>query len=305
MPSRQRMPPALDGLLRAQSGVVTFGQLVDSGLSHRVVARMARDWQRVSSGIYLVGQPTWEGAAWSGILKGGEGAVLFGASAAYLHGAVRDPPAELNVIGPRPRSAITVGPCRVVFLRGTRRGRGSPPRTAVEPSVLDLATRSDEETALSAVARVLARGLSTAPRFLTELRSRGRQRHRKALEDLLVAGGDGIESGLEWLFHRDVIRPHGLPVPRRQVRTHAGRVDNLFAEQAVIVELDGIRDHTDWSKDMFRDNEHAHRLQILTLRYGWHAVSGMPCAVADQLARCLTRRGWHGKPRRCPSCREE
>ena len=33
-----------------------------------------------------------------------------------------------------------------------------------------------------------------------------------------------------------------------------------------------MRDHTQWSKDMFRDNAHAVHLGLLTLRYGGDAV---------------------------------
>lgn len=68
------------------------------------------------------------------------------------------------------------------------------------------------------------------------------------------------------------------------------------------MELDGMRDHTNWSKDMWRDNEHALRLGAVTLRYGWWAVETSPCAVAAQLAAALSARGWTGTVSRCRAC---
>ena len=57
-----------------------------------------------------------------------------------------------------------------------------------------------------------------------------------------------------------------------------GRVDGIYDDEGIIVELDGMRDHTDWSKDMWRDNEHALQLGAVTLRYGWWALELTPCA---------------------------
>ncbi|NLE98730.1 MAG: hypothetical protein GX596_12205 [Propionibacterium sp.] len=108
----------------------------------------------------------------------------------------------------------------------------------------------------------------------------------------------GIESVLEWLFLRDVLRPHGLPEPRRQASTEAGRVDCLYDEFGVVMELDGLRDHQDGSRDMFRDNEHV-LAGRKALRFGFTAVARDGCRAAAQVARGLRKAGWQGRMRSC------
>lgn len=120
---------------------------------------------------------------------------------------------------------------------------------------------------------------------------------------MCTAGKTGIESALEWLFGETVIAAHRLPTPRRQVRSEEGRIDCHFDAFGVIIELDGVRDHGDWSKDMLRDNAHALRLDAITLRYGWHAVLRQPCLVVAQISEALSRRAWPGSPSRCRLCR--
>ena len=183
-------------------------------------------------GLYLAGPPSFESAAWAGLLCAGPGAVVGADAAAHLSGVLRDPPAEVVVWSAE----------------------------------------------------------------------RQRVRHANAITQLCTAAGTGIESGLEWLFHKDVLTAHGLPLPRRQTVSEEGRIDCLYDDWSVIVELDGIRDHSDWSKDMFRDNAHALRLDAVTLRYGWTATTRHACAAAGQVAEALSARGWAGKPRRCRRC---
>ena len=71
---------------------------------------------------------------------------------------------------------------------------------------------------------------------------------------------DGVRSGLELRYARDVERAHGLPSAQRQARREiAGRAhyrDNWYAEYGVCVEVDGQAYHRDeqvW-KDKRRDN---------------------------------------------------
>ncbi len=80
------------------------------------------------------------------------------------------------------------------------------------------------------------------------------------------------------------------------------RIDALFHQQRLVIELDGVRDHADWSKDMMRDNKRLIEADSITLRYGWNAVTGDACAVAAQVAASLASRGWTGEIRTCPRC---
>lgn len=288
--------------LREQHGVVLVTQLLEDGLSREVCRRVVAAWTRLAPGVYLAGVSSFEAAAWAGHLIAGPDGVVGGDAAAYFGGVLRDPPADVVVWSPERRRPFEVGSWNVGFRRGLRSGRGTPPRLAIEDSLLDLARDNDETGALDAVARALTRRLTTPDRVLSALAQRRRVRHSGAMVQLCVAAGPGIESGLEWLFQRDVVSAHRLPVPRRQEVTVEGRVDCMYDEWGIIVELDGMRDHSDWSKDMLRDNAHVLRLNAVTLRYGWNAVARQACTAARQVAVALTDRGWMGRVRRCRRC---
>ena len=288
-----------------QAGVVTTQQVRGDGISRHALARLGRNWSRVADGIYLTKGASWEAAAWAGLLRGGDGAVLSGAASAYLHGILRDAPSELEVWAPAQRDDIVVGTYRVRFRRGARSARGHLRRSSAEEAVLDLANRSDEDSTVAALTAALAGGKSVPSKMLAELDDRVRTRHAALIRELCGMASDGIESALEWRFQHRVLVPHGLPIPERQVKRAAGRADTLFRDELLIVELDGIRDHRDWSKDMMRDNEHAIREGLLTLRYGWGAVLGSACAVARQVGAALTARGWTGRVGECGRFRSQ
>lgn len=302
MKPKRALPEATKRRLREQRGVVLVTQLLDDGLSREVCRRITAAWTRLAPGLYLAGAPSFEAAVWAGYLLAGSDGVVGSDAAAYLGGVLRDPPSEVLVWSPGRRKALSVGSWRVGFRRGLRSGRGSPPRLAIEDGLLDLARDNDQIGTLDAVARALTRRLTTTERVLAALAERQRVKHAGAMTELCVAAGAGIESGLEWLFQRDVVSAHRLPVPRRQEVTVEGRVDCLYDEWGVIVELDGMRDHADWSKDMLRDNAHALRLDAVTLRYGWNAVTRQACTAAGQVAVALIDRGWTGRLRRCRRC---
>ena len=223
-------------------------------------------------------------------------------AAAHLHDAVRDAPSRIAVWTEARRDGFTVGQWTVVYRRGTRKGMGSPPRTSVEASLVDLARVSSEDATVAAVARALAQGRTLPARILTALATRQRTRHSAVIKELCSYAGQGIESALEWRFQSQVLLPHGLPVPEKQVRTVVGRSDALYRDARLAVELDGMRDHTEWSKDMARDNERLVAEDTVTLRYGWQAVTLDACAVAAQLADALGARRWEGQRLDCPKC---
>lgn len=302
MHPRQLLSPALRALAERQSGVLTTRQLLDGGVTRAVIRRMAREWGHPADGLHFLSEPTWLSVAWAGLLRGGESAVLGEDVSAHLHDAVRDAPSRIAVWTEARRDGFAVGSWRVVYRRGARTGVGSPPRTPVEISLLDLARVNSEDAAVAAVARALAQSRTTPPRILTALGARRGTRHSTVIRELCGQACPGIESALEWRFHRQVLVPHGLPVPERQVRTVVGRADTLYRDARLAVELDGVRDHTEWSKDMARDNARLVAEGTATLRYGWQAVTLDACAVATQLAAALRARGWSGSSARCRRC---
>lgn len=285
MQPRTPLPKAAITLIKSQEGIITTRQLVRTGLSERVVERITKPWTRLARGLYLTGEPTWEAAAWAGVLHavGGAG-VVGGEAACYLHKAVRDAPARLMVWTRDHRRGFPVGSWAVEFRRGSRKSRGSPSRSSLEVSLLDMANVSSETATVAAVSRALAQNLTTSSRILRTMRQRSRVRHSVVIRELCAESG--VESVLEWLFLRDVIRAHGLPEPVLQHSTSAGRVDGFFPGHDLVLELDGMRDHMDWSKDMLRDNEHVLEGRR-AMRFGFHAATRDRCPAASQLATAL------------------
>lgn len=179
---------------------------------------------------------------------------------------------------------------------------GSPTRTLVEDTTLDSAYELDEHSMVAALARALTERRTTPDRLLALLSLKERVRHRCVIEDLCGVAGDGIESVLEWRYRERVERKHHLPALERQARLGGReRIDGLYREFRLAVELDGARFH-DISKEIGRDNRHVPLHGIDTLRYGWFAVAREPCSVALQVAQALNTRGWGGHLRRCPDC---
>jgi very-short-patch-repair endonuclease len=80
--------------------------------------------------------------------------------------------------------------------------------------------------------------------------------------------------------------------------------DVLYEDFGVVVETDGVAAHpaeTRW-RDQDRDNAAAID-GVVTLRYGWGAITERPCAVAGEVAALLRRRGWTGCVSPCgPGC---
>ncbi|MDO5676053.1 MAG: type IV toxin-antitoxin system AbiEi family antitoxin domain-containing protein [Propionibacteriaceae bacterium] len=289
---RQQLPDALVKRAEDQAGVLTTSQLIDGGLSRRVISRMSRDWVPVAQGLHLLGPPSFDAAVWAGVLRGGPRAVVGGRAAGYLSKIIRDEPEEVLVWAPIPRNPLAVGQWVVQFRRGERKGVFSLPRTTVEASLLDISDVSTENEVVAAVARALSQRKTTPDRVLRELDTRRGVQHRALLQQLLAKSARGIESALEWRFQTKVLAPHGLPLPDRQVRRVAGRVDGIYERYGLIVELDGLRDHTEAWRDMKRDNLNLVFDDNRTLRFGWFGVENEACLAARMTASLLWKGGW-------------
>lgn len=227
-----------------------------------------------------------------------------GLAAAHLHGLTPDPPAEATIWIP-PRQAnrgFSVAGTTIRYRRAPRAGTGSPVRTRLERTLLDVAGACDQNTALAVFARALTERRTTPDRLLAALDARLRLPHREVLTRLCGIDGEGVESVLEWLYAELVERPHGLPPMQRQFRLGgSSRLDGLYEDHGLAVEVDGKRFH-DVRQDLERDNDNVANHDVATLRYGWHHVTGAACRTARQVVAGLRQRGWDGTSRRCPNC---
>lgn len=302
MRRRTTIPGSVAALAKSQGGVLSAAQL--QHLSEGARRSLAKGWEPIAPGLYSTGGTEWHTAMWAGLLRGGDDAVVGGLAAAHLHGMVPDPPSTISVWVPPglAKRDLRVGNTDVTYRRGDRTGILSPARTRLVQTLLDVARREDENTAVATFARALADKRSTPARLLAALDEARRLPHRRVLERLCGIEGTGIESVLEWLFSELVERPHGLPPMKRQLRLDQdSRLDGLYADQQLAVEVDGARFH-DAHQDRDRDNRNIERHDVSTLRYGWHHVTRGACSTAQQLLGALRRRGWRGKGNRCTNC---
>jgi hypothetical protein len=299
-----------------QRDLVTRRQCLAAGLSARTVEwRLASGrWVAVQQRVYLTrpGRDDWETRALAALLRAGSGATaadaaLCGLSAAYLWGLERTAPPSIELVVPWRR---TVRPPAGATVRRSMRwddlvhDLAYPWRTTVPATVMDVATRGSGTDALAIVARAVQRGLTTGPELVAEISARGGHRFSRVLRPALADVHDGVESGAELLFLRDVERGHGLPRSRAQSPSGVGarrRHDFEYEAFGVLVEVDGRLGHEQWA-DRVRDGRRDRSLLTVnrvTTRLFWPDVAVTPCASARDLSRILTDRGWTGRPRRC------
>lgn len=311
---QQRGEPgrALLRLAAAQEDVLTRDQALGLGLSRHSLTRLVEQerWQRLTPGLFLVhtGTAAWPSLAWGGVLLGGEGARLGHEAAAHAHGLIDEPPDPITVLVPHHVQVQDRSPWAFVRERpGARSPRvtGSPPRTLIADTVLDLCLDGSASRVEDWVTRAVQRRMVTTALVKRALRRRSRHPHRALLAELLTDVAQGAESPLELRYLRDVERRHGLPAGLRQVVDAEGtaRRDVLYVDLGVVVELDGRRGHEAEGafRDMRRDNK-ATADGLVSLRYGFADVHGQPCVVAREVAAVLRRRGWTGDLRRCADC---
>ncbi len=177
----------------------------------------------------------------------------------------------------------------------------------VEEAVVDVAARAvDEHAAVAVVGAVVGARSTTAARLLGALDGRERLPRRAFLSAVLRDVALGACSALEVAYLRDVERSHHLPTGVRQAPRgdRPGLRDVLYADQGVVVELDGRLDHAtgpgrdaDLERDLSALSE-----GLTTARVGWAQVVGDPCRTAAAVARLLERHGWAGALQECPRC---
>ncbi|WP_409484454.1 hypothetical protein [Arsenicicoccus dermatophilus] len=313
MTARARATTALDQLLATQDAVVSRSQLLALGLPDTTVRRLTSRWQHVFPGVYAA-VPTARRLSFdqrirAGLLHGGPGARLRGATAGRLQGLVDEEPATVEVLVPwttLPRARCPG--IRVVRERpGVRLASlpGQTPTTRIEDTVLDLCDEGGERACLTWLSRACQRRLTTADRILERARGRRRVRHRALTKDLLLDVAAGVHSHLEKRWVDDVERGHGLPTLARQwVVPETGHpADGAHLATRSLLELDGRAFHAGEAgfRDLALDARHL-AAGYGTFRADWAAVTVDPCRTARLWAACLANRGWAGAVRACPRC---
>jgi hypothetical protein len=304
-------------LLDAQGGIVDRSQAKRAGFSDRQIWHRLRSgrWQRVHEGVYatFTGPLPREARLWAALRRVGQGAMLSHETAAEVHGLVDAPVSKtIHITVPPRRRPVQRGTIRGVVIH--RSGESQPqlpitwklPRTRIEDTVLDLIDAAPTfQAAYGWISRAISRRLTTTAMLRPALAARRRARYRGQLAVALGESDDGVRSGLELRYARDVERAHGLPAAQRQARREiAGRAhyrDNWYAEYRVCVEVDGPAYHQDeqvW-QDKRRDNLNLAEDGAETFRFGPVEVTELACESAGMVAATLVRNGWKGTPHSC------
>ena len=311
-----RLPEACDRLAQIQAGVITRRQAIDGGMAGSSVEWLVGTgrWRTLQRGVYSIytGEPPRMAVLWAAVLRAGPSAVLSHETAAELHQLYDRPSNLVHVSIPHDRSVVRVRGLvvhRSRMLATATHPASLPPRTKIEQTVLDLASRAASfDSAFAIASAACQRRLTTPARIQRAMDARSMLRWRGELAAALAEIGSGVHSLLEYRYVRYVERPHGLPVAVRQAKVMVGErvryLDNLYDAFGVCVELDGRRAHPDdrlWMDDR-RDNSNAVG-GLVTLRYDWGAIESKRCATAIEVAQVLRKRGWTGWVRPCgPGC---
>ena len=315
---KSELPSALRYLAGNQYGVISRSQALRAGLTTDMIKFRLRSgrWRLMHRGVYITftGVPGRGARLWAAVLSAGPGAMLSHQTAAELQELADKATNPIHVTVPHERHVLAVDG---VSLHRSGRAveameqRSFPPRTRVEETVLDLTqTAKTFDDVCGWVTRAFARDLTDEARLSAAMTARTKLRWRTDLGELIAAAAGGDHSVLEFRYHRDVERAHGLPQSARQVPFTTpgggrGRRDRVYEPYGLVIELDGRLAHQpeNQGKDKTRDNAAAADGKQ-TLRYGWSQVKWQPCETAAEVARVLRRRGWGGRPRPCsPGCR--
>ncbi|MDE3134904.1 MAG: type IV toxin-antitoxin system AbiEi family antitoxin domain-containing protein [Acidobacteriota bacterium] len=289
-----KLPPNIHSFAAKQGGHVTREQLLAAEVDPRTVKRWVANGKliRVYRGVYAVGhlQSNPINAAHAALLAGGERCALAGTPALVLWNVWKRWPTRLEIVtaGDRRPSGLIVHHSTTLLRRDVKKVQGlrvtSPART-----VLDAAERLKDWQLARAINDLRLRDLLTIDQ-LADVVARNPTHCAVTLlqPHLEFAQPEPTRSVLEDRF-LPLLRRHDLPTP--QINTHVCgfRVDAYFADQRLIVELDGWKQHR--SKERFladrrQDFAILAKTGIPTVRLPYEDVND---AVIPQLRMALSR----------------
>ena len=286
-------------LAARQYGAISSTQALACGLTRDQVRQLVRSgrWAAVRRGVYIVVGSTssWEQRASIALLACCNHAALSFRAAAFLYGLTDEKPHCIDVTIPyrtRTRAVTGLAVHRALQLdaHDTRMVRGlrvtCPARTLV-----DIASVYPERAIARAVDRALLSGLATirvVRRYIDD-----RDLQCRPGVGTLVRLLDDREFGVpESELERrtlELIGAYRLPAPERQHRVGPHRVDFVYPDPRVLVEVDGRATHGTseaFEQDPVRQND-----LVLdgwaVLRFTWRQVTQDPGYVADTLRRAL------------------
>jgi hypothetical protein len=303
-------------LLREQAGVVAVSQGVGHGWSRQAMHDLfiSGRWGHGGRGVYIThtGRLTYEERIFSGLVACGEDAVASHETALWLADRSDAPPKAVHVTIPTMNHRAPAQPHLYVH-----RSRSLSPddvhparhprQVTVERAVLDcVRIAGTDDQAVSAIARTVQRGLTTAERLQVVVQNAATVPRRRLLLDALALAGTGAHSTAEVRYHQQG-RIHGLPPAECQIREVIGGAMYLDAKyrrhpgRPVVVEIDGRLGHFDvrsWRRDMLRDAAQVVAGDVV-LRLPALFLFTDPGQIMVPVAAVLRNEGWTGDLRRC------
>jgi hypothetical protein len=292
----------INELAREQHGLVRGSQFPSA--EHRRIRHLVKRGiiERLATGVYRVSgsPPTWTQSLQAGVWILGKDAVVSHASAARLHGFDRfeqDVSVEFTVIRSqrgRGLPAVLGGTVHSASCRriGDVRHVQGMPVTSPERTIIDLA-RAGVATKLleAAIDSCLQLRLTTLDHLVDRLDEfeGGARRGIARLDELVLTSGG--HSVLERRFLK-LVRRADLSMPiaqavHRDGGRHVARVDFLFQEQNLVVEVSGGRGHStafDRARDARRRN-HLQQLGRTVLEFTYEDVTARDAYVVGSLKR--------------------
>ena len=278
-------------LAGAQHGVITRDQLLAAGLSrHAVAHRIAKGHlHQLHRGVYAVGHASLSarGRDLAAVLACGPDAVLSHRSAAVLWGLLRASEHQVHVTAPTHRRTPTGVHLHCShtseFVHHAAIAVTTPARTIIDLAAT--ASREELERALEEARlqrrvtdEALQRGVQGRPgaRAIRELLAREPSFTRSEAERALVS----------------LLRRARLPKPYTNVRVAGHRVDALWPQQRLIVEVDGFAFHSSraaFERDRARDADlQAHGYRVV--RVTWRQLTRRSEEVVARLGAALASR---------------
>lgn len=279
-------------LAESQDGVISRQQLLGHGMTGTMVARWLSRGRmlRVHPHVYALGHGALplRGRLWAGLLYAGPEAVLSHTTAAWLWDFLYAEPIRIHLTVPGRRPSLPG--VRVHHSRLTERAeyRGLPVTPAAR-TLLDLGSM--------VTARQLRRALSEAdyrqrldPDEIRAVLRRGRPGSR-ALRAALQDHMPQLAQTLSELEERFLALCESADIPMPEVNGRVGRmrVDALWRDAELAVELDGAAAHGGWAA-IQRDRRREVALRAMgfqVVRYTWEQVAERPEGVVVDLRRLL------------------
>ncbi len=282
----------LNALVAGQHGIVSRRQLRDIGLSDTMIARWLETGRlhRLHRRVYAVGHTaiSIEGRLWAALLYAGDEAVFSHTTAAWIWSLIDAEPRRIHLTVPGRRSSLP--DVRVHHSRQIDCAECSGfPVTSVARTLLDIAAMLPFRQLRRALAEAEYRKL-LAPAEILAVAGSGR-RGSRALRVAMAKHMPELAETLSILEERflELCESAGLPMPEANRKTGLMRVDAVWRDARLAVEVDGGDAHAGLGQlKRDRDRELALRAQgFQVVRYSWEQISRRPGQVAEDLRRLL------------------